>query len=123
MNSSPPYGPYNRPETHMEAHHMLKYSPFFAGIGVDDLDAAKKFYGDTLGVFQVIDIGPHLLSLQAGNGYAVLLDERPNHVPAEYTVLNFPAEDIEATVGRMHDAGVKFEGDDGAPLPTEEKAT
>jgi predicted enzyme related to lactoylglutathione lyase len=100
---------------------MLKYSPFFAGIAVDDLDAAKKFYGDTLGVFQVIDIGPQLLSLQAGNGYAVLLYERPNHVPPEHTVLNFPVEDIELTVDRMHEAGVQFERYDDGPIATNEK--
>jgi predicted enzyme related to lactoylglutathione lyase len=100
---------------------MLKNSPFFAGIAIDDLDAAKKFYGDTLGVFQVIDIGPHLLSLQAANGYAVLLYERPNHVPPEHTVLNFPVDDIEATVDRMHEAGVQFESYDEGPIKTNEK--
>ncbi|HEY7630582.1 MAG TPA: VOC family protein [Thermoleophilaceae bacterium] len=100
---------------------MLKNSPFFAGIAIDDLDAAKKFYGDTLGVFQVIDIGPHLLSLQAANGYAVLLYERPNHVPPEHTVLNFPVDDIEATVDRMHEAGVQFESYGEGPIKTNEK--
>jgi predicted enzyme related to lactoylglutathione lyase len=100
---------------------MLKNSPFFAGIAIDDLDAAKKFYGETLGVFRVIDIGPHLLSLQAANGYAVLLYERPNHVPPEHTVLNFPVDDIEATVDRMHEAGVQFESYDEGPIETNEK--
>jgi hypothetical protein len=52
---------------------MLKNSPFYAGIAVDDTDKAKAFYGDTLGVFGVIDVGNGLLALQATNGYSVLL--------------------------------------------------
>ena len=100
---------------------MLKNSPFFAGIAIDDVDSAKKFYGETLGVFEVTQLDEHLLTLRAGNGYAVLLYAKPGHVPAEHTVLNFPVDDIEATVDRMHAAGVKFEHYDEGPLATNEK--
>jgi extradiol dioxygenase family protein len=100
---------------------MLKNSPFFAGIAIDDLTKAKQFYGETLGVFNVIEIGPQLLSLQAGNGYAVLLYEKPGHVPAEHTVLNFPVDDIEAAVDRLREAGVEFEQYEEGPIKTNEK--
>jgi predicted enzyme related to lactoylglutathione lyase len=62
-----------------------------------------------------------LLALRAGNGYSVLLYAKPGHVPAEHTVLNFPVEDIEATVDRVHDAGVEFERYDEGPIKTNEK--
>lgn len=29
---------------------MLKNSPFYPGFAVDDIDRAKQFYGETLGV-------------------------------------------------------------------------
>jgi len=54
---------------------MLKNSPFYAGLAVDDLAKAKDFYAQKLGI-QVIDIGSGVLSLQGGNGYAVLIYER-----------------------------------------------
>lgn len=99
---------------------MLKNAPFFAGYGVDDLDAARTFYADTLGL-DTVEVGPMLLSLRAGNGYAVLVYQRPNHVPAEFTVLNFPVDDIEATVERMRAAGVEFEHYEDGPTKTDEK--
>jgi len=51
----------------------------------------------------------------------VLLYEKPNHVPAEHTVLNFPVDDIEATVDRMHAAGVQFESYEEGPIKNNEK--
>jgi catechol 2,3-dioxygenase-like lactoylglutathione lyase family enzyme len=100
---------------------MLKYSPFFAGFAVDDLAKAKDFYGQTIGVFQVIALGDSLLSLQAANGYAVLVYEKTSHQPAEHTILNFPVDDIEATVDRLDAAGVEFEYYDEGPIATNEK--
>jgi catechol 2,3-dioxygenase-like lactoylglutathione lyase family enzyme len=100
---------------------MLKNSPFYAGFAVDDLQKAKDFYGQTLGVFQVVDVGPSLLSLQAGNGYAVLVYAKEAHEPAEHTILNFPVDDIEAAVDALREAGVEFEQYDEGPIKTNEK--
>jgi extradiol dioxygenase family protein len=71
---------------------MLKNSPFYAGFAVDDLATAKRFYAETLGVAQVIEIGTGLLLLQAVNGYAVLIYEKEAHEPAKHTILNFPVD-------------------------------
>jgi len=103
------------------ASRMLKNSPFYAGFAVDDVARAKTFYGETLGVSQVSDIAPGLLSLQAGNGYAVLIYEKDTHTPAEHTVLNFPVDDIEAAVDALREAGVEFEQYDEGPIKTNEK--
>ncbi len=99
---------------------MLTNSPFYAGFAVEDTTTAKEFYEETLGV-TVIDLGNGLLSLQAGNGYAVLIYPKPGHVPAAHTILNFPVDDIEATVDRLHGAGVEFEHYDQGPIKTNEK--
>src|SRR5262245_64313418 len=100
---------------------LLKNSPFYSGFAVDDLAKAKQFYADTLGVFPVVEIGDTLLSLHAGNGYAVLVYEKPSHTPAEHTVLNFPVDDIEAAVDELRTAGVDFEHYDEGPIATDEK--
>jgi catechol 2,3-dioxygenase-like lactoylglutathione lyase family enzyme len=99
---------------------MLGNSPLYAGFAADDLGRAKDFYGETLGV-RVLEIGPGLLSLQAGNGYAVLVYEKPSHTPAEHTVLNFPVDDIEEAVDKLRAAGVEFEQYDEGPIKTNEK--
>jgi catechol 2,3-dioxygenase-like lactoylglutathione lyase family enzyme len=99
----------------------LKNSPFYAGFAVDDIAKAKQFYADTLGVFPVVEIGESLLSLHAGNGYAVLVYEKASHTPAEHTILNFPVDDIEAAVDELRAAGVEFEHYDEGPIATDEK--
>jgi catechol 2,3-dioxygenase-like lactoylglutathione lyase family enzyme len=100
---------------------MLKNSPFYAGFAVDDLAKAKDFYGGKLGAFRVVEVGTGLLSLQAANGYAVLIYLKPGHVPAAHTILNFPVDDIEATVDGLREAGVEFEQYDKGPIKTNEK--
>ena len=99
---------------------MLANSPFYAGFAVDDIAAAKAFY-ERLGVARVIEVGPELLSLQAGNGYAVLVYGKDTHNPAEHTILNFPVDDIEAAVDELRAAGVEFEHYDEGPIATNEK--
>jgi predicted enzyme related to lactoylglutathione lyase len=91
---------------------MLKNSPFYAGFAVDDPSKAKDFYAGTLGV-DVIELAPGLLTLRAGNGYAVLIYEKPDHEPAAHTVLNFPVDDIETAVDKLTEAGVRFEQYEG----------
>jgi catechol 2,3-dioxygenase-like lactoylglutathione lyase family enzyme len=100
---------------------MLKNSPFYAGFAVDDLAKAKEFYGQTLGVFEVADVGGSLLSLRAANGYAVLIYPKDGHTPAAHTILNFPVDDIEAAVDDLAKAGVEFEHYDQGPIKTDEK--
>ena len=99
---------------------MLKNAPFYASVAVDDSAKVKDFYEGILGI-RVVDLGGGLLSLQAGNGYAVLAYPKPNHVPAAHTILNFPVDDIEAAVDALRAAGVTFEQYDSGPIKTNEK--
>lgn len=85
---------------------MLRSSQAFSGFSVDDIDAARAFYGDTLG----LDVQPDpmgFLDLKLGSGATVLIYSKPNHVPAEYTCLNFPVDDIDAAVSWLNERGVQ----------------
>jgi len=97
---------------------MLDTSPAFSGFSVDDIQKAKKFYGETLGVKTSETNG--LLQLQLGGGAKVLLYPKKNHAPATFTVLNFPVNDIEGEVERLRKKGVRFEQYEGE-IKTDEK--
>lgn len=86
---------------------MLGDSNAFSSFSVDDLAAAKRFYGDTLGL--KIDEQPEGLGLQLPTGGRVFLYPKEDHVPATFTVLNFPVDDIEKAVDELAGAGVTFE--------------
>ncbi|MDI9929139.1 VOC family protein [Rhodococcus sp. IEGM 1354] len=79
----------------------------FSGFAVDDLPAARTFYADTLGL-EVTDNEMGMLELHLGAA-TVLVYPRPGHVPAHYTILNFPVVDIEAAVDVLTAKGVAFQ--------------
>ena len=87
---------------------MFKDTKAFSGFAVDDLDAARTFYGDTLGIEISEDMG--LLTLQlAGGERPTLIYPKPDFEPATYTILNFPVDDIDAAVDELMRRGVAFE--------------
>jgi catechol 2,3-dioxygenase-like lactoylglutathione lyase family enzyme len=90
---------------------MLENSKAFSGFAVSDLEATKKFYGETLG----LGVSEHngLLSLHLAGGRDVLIYPKPNHVPATYTILNFPVDDIDAAADELIERGVTFQRYDG----------
>jgi predicted enzyme related to lactoylglutathione lyase len=87
---------------------MFKDSKAFSGFSVDDVPRAKQFYGETLGL-DVSDDEMSGLALHLGSGADVFLYPKDNHVPATFTVLNFPVEDVDEVVDRLTAAGVTFE--------------
>jgi catechol 2,3-dioxygenase-like lactoylglutathione lyase family enzyme len=100
---------------------MLKDSKSYSGFSVDDLQKAEQFYSVTLGLkvtkeHHTID----LLRLHLTGGGSAMIYPKANHVPAGYTILNFPVENIEATVKELKDKGVKFESYDNENLKTDE---
>jgi catechol 2,3-dioxygenase-like lactoylglutathione lyase family enzyme len=86
---------------------MFGRSKAFSGFAVDDVDRARSFYGETLGLDVTEDDG--LLHLHLGSGADVLVYPRPEHTPAAFTVLNFPVDDVEAAVDELGRRGVRFE--------------
>ncbi|HXB04098.1 MAG TPA: VOC family protein [Candidatus Angelobacter sp.] len=84
---------------------MLDGSNAFSGFSVNDQAAAKKFYGETLGV--PLEEIPAGLRLKIGNG--ILVYPKTDHTPATYTMLNFRVDDIERAVGELKGKGIEFE--------------
>ena len=99
---------------------MLTDSPAFSGFSVDDADRARQFYEETLGLRVTVmpEMGG-LLRLHLGGGTEVLVYAKPDHVPATFTVLNFPVPDIEKAVDELVGRGVRFEHYEDPP--TDEK--
>lgn len=85
----------------------LTRSPF-SGFAVDDIEAARSFYADTLGM-TVVDGEMGLIHLRLSENAEVLIYPRPGHTPAPYTILNFPVADIEAAVDALTAKGVVFQ--------------
>src|SRR5690348_364887 len=75
---------------------VLGDSPAFSGFAVNDLDAARAFYTDVLGL--EVETANGMLNLHLGGGAHVLVYPKPDHAPATFTVLNFPVPDIEKAV-------------------------
>ena len=86
---------------------MFGSTKAFSGFAVDDIDAARRFYGDTLGLRVSEQNG--LLTLHIAGGRDVLVYPKPDHTPATYTILNFPVPDIDAAVDELRSKGVEFE--------------
>ena len=89
---------------------MLKDTAAFSGFSVDDIDAARDFYGGTLGL-EITDPGMGLIGLQlgGGGGTVIVYPKGEAHVPATFTILNFPVDDLEAAVDALAAKGVRFE--------------
>lgn len=98
---------------------MFKNSPAFSGFSVNDLAAAKKFYGVTLGVEVTEDSMGLMLKIAGGN--PVFIYQKDNHAPATFTILNFPVDDIDKAVDDLKGRGVTFERYDNMPAPQDER--
>ena len=93
---------------------MLRESKAFSGFSVDDLEAARSFYGDTLGLdVTVLDESMGLLALDLAGGARVMVYAKPTHQPAGFTILNFPVTDVDQAVDELAARGVSFERYDG----------
>lgn len=77
----------------------------FSGFSVDDIDAARTFYKDTLGL-DVRDNAMGFLELHLASGGSILIYDKPNHEPASFTILNFPVADVDAAVDDLISRGV-----------------
>ena len=99
---------------------MLKNSKAFSGFSVNDLEKAKQFYGEVLGL-DVSDAPMGLLQLNLAGGTKILVYPKPNHAPATFTILNFPVKNIEETVTELTKRGVPFEYYDQAEIKTDDK--
>jgi len=98
---------------------MLEKSKAFSGFSANDIQRAKEFYGRTLGLDVSESHG--LLNLHLAGGTTVLIYPKPNHVPATFTVLNFPVDSVDKVVDELTKRGVCFEIYDEPELQTDER--
>jgi catechol 2,3-dioxygenase-like lactoylglutathione lyase family enzyme len=90
---------------------MFTNTHAFSGFAVDDVEKAREFYGETLGLKTSEQHG--LLTLHLAGDRDTLIYPKPNHTPADFTILNFPVDDIESAVDELSARGVSFERYDG----------
>ncbi len=93
---------------------MLADSNAYSGFAVDDLEKARQFYGEALGLRTSILSEEHgLMSLHLAGDRDTLVYQKQDHTPATYTILNFPVDDIDKAVDELAARGVRFERYDG----------
>jgi catechol 2,3-dioxygenase-like lactoylglutathione lyase family enzyme len=99
---------------------MITALSSFSGISVSSIQEARRFYVDTLQLLLKDDSMGLLLELPGGG--QLFIYEKPNHVPAEFTVLNFVVADINDTINHLlNDHGIQFERYDNMPAPQDER--
>ncbi len=86
---------------------MFKDTAAFSGFAADDIEAARQFYAETLGLEVTEEHG--MLTLHLAGDRPTLIYPKPGHVPATYTILNFPVEDIDRAVDELAGRGIAFE--------------
>ena len=93
---------------------MLAESKAFSGFAVGDLDEARRFYGETLGLrTTILDEQNGLMTLHLAGGRDTLVYRKDDFTPATYTILNFEVDDIDAAVDDLTAKGVTMERYDG----------
>lgn len=98
---------------------MFKNIKAFSSFSVNDIQKARSFYSQKLGL-EVTEEDMGTLSLHIAGGANILIYPKPDHTPATFTILNFPVKDIEETVDELTGRGVQFEQYEG-DLKTDEK--
>jgi catechol 2,3-dioxygenase-like lactoylglutathione lyase family enzyme len=98
---------------------MLKNSKAFSGFSANDIAKAKEYYSRTLGLD--VSEAHGILTLRLAGGNNVIIYPKPNHVPATFTVLNFPVDNVDLAVDELKKRGVRCEQYNLPDLKTDEK--
>jgi predicted enzyme related to lactoylglutathione lyase len=93
---------------------MFTNTKAYSGFAVDDLGRAREFYGETLGLrTSMISEEGGVMSLDLVGDRSTVVYEKSDFIPATYTILNFPVDDIDEAVDELAARGVSFERYDG----------
>jgi predicted enzyme related to lactoylglutathione lyase len=98
---------------------MFEHTKAVSGFSVNDLQKAKEFYHEKLGI-EISEGTMGIITLHLSGGGKVFIYPKPNHEPATFTVLNFPVPDVEKTVDELIGMGITFE-QYGGEIKTNEK--
>ena len=99
---------------------MFENTKAFSGFSVDDVSAARRFYGETLGLN--VSEANGILHLHIADGGDIVIYPKPNHTPASFTILNFPVDDIDQAVDELVKRGVRFERYDNSYMQADAKS-
>nr|WP_233173873.1 VOC family protein [Pedobacter sp. ASV19] len=99
--------------------NLFKNTAAFSSFSVNDLQKAKIFYNDILGL--EVEESNGLLTLHLNDSLPVMIYPKPNHQPATFTVLNFNVNNVESAVKDLNDLGVQFEIYNEEHLKTDER--
>jgi catechol 2,3-dioxygenase-like lactoylglutathione lyase family enzyme len=100
---------------------MFKDTKAFSSFSVDDLQKAKRFYGQTLGLEVSEAYGGMLLEIHIEGLRNILVYPKANHTPATFTILNFPVDNLEQAIDDLTKRGVRFEIYNEGNIKTDEK--
>jgi catechol 2,3-dioxygenase-like lactoylglutathione lyase family enzyme len=92
---------------------MLADTKAFSGFAVKDLQEAQEFYGETLGLNVSVVVEGNLISLDHADERMTLVYRKEDVEPGNYTILNFPVDDIDKAVEELGARGVSFERYEG----------
>lgn len=99
---------------------MIDRAKAFSSFSVNDMQEAKQFYQEILGI-KTSDSMHGIVNLDLNDNNHVMLYPKPNHEPATFTILNFPVDDVEKTVDELTAKGVQFEHYDFEQMKTDAK--
>jgi catechol 2,3-dioxygenase-like lactoylglutathione lyase family enzyme len=91
---------------------MFESTRGYSGFAVDDLDKAKEFYGDVLGL-EISELPMGMMMLSMPGGQEALVYHKPDFTPASYTTLNFMVEDAGKAAEALNEKGVELERYEG----------
>ena len=97
---------------------MLSNSRVAAMIAVKDIEKAKPFYTDTLGL-KITKEEPEGVEFECGGGTTLVLYPSSFAGTAQNTVAAWEVDDFEATIADLRSRGVTFEEYDMPGLKTE----
>ena len=98
---------------------IFKNTKAFSSFSVNDLEKAKEFYGQTLGL--EVSESEEGLSLHLKGDNEIFIYPKPNHTPATFTILNFAVDDVDQTVDDLTQLGVHFQIYNEGELKTDDK--
>jgi catechol 2,3-dioxygenase-like lactoylglutathione lyase family enzyme len=96
-----------------EGLSMLDTTKAYSSFATKDVEAARRFYGEKLGIAAESLYGGQLLELKLGDGVRVLVYPKDDFKPATYTVLNFPVADIDVAVDELVRSGIQMDRYEG----------
>jgi catechol 2,3-dioxygenase-like lactoylglutathione lyase family enzyme len=92
---------------------MLDTTKAYSSFATKDVEAARRFYGDKLGIDANTLYDGQLLELNLRGNVRVLVYPKDDFKPATYTVLNFPVADIDKAVDDLGRQGITFDRYEG----------